>query len=396
MLSTRFKTILLSSTIAFSSSFTNAAIFDDYMLDPDDGQLDASRYISEVPLGFLPVPQIITEPAVGTGLAVAGVFFHDTDENKHKQASDTPMLPNSISIIGAGFTENGSKLLGGGHVSYWQQDTLRYRGFAGFGDLNLDFYTLGDLTLTHPVELNLKGPAIVQTLSKRLPNSNWFIGAKQLYRHVSISFAHSPTSSMDGLLAQEITKLTEQFELQRDTSGLGLVANYDSLNNPINPATGYNYAFEHLIFDESIGSDIDYSSSQITALNYWQLNEKYGLALRLQYDKVNAKGDNELPVYVLPFVDMRGIPKSRYQGTDVFTSELEGTYHINRRWKVNAFTGLGKAANSWSDLSDSSSRTSVGAGFRYLIAKRYGFTMGLDIAKGPEDTAVYIQAGSTW
>jgi hypothetical protein len=39
---------------------------------------------------------------------------------------------------------------------------------------------------------------------------------------------------------------------------------------------------------------------------------------------------------------------------------------------------------------------SKGVGFRYLIAKRYGFAMGADIARGPEETAFYIQAGSAW
>ena len=35
-------------------------------------------------------------------------------------------------------------------------------------------------------------------------------------------------------------------------------------------------------------------------------------------------------------------------------------------------------------------------GFRYLIAKQYGFNMGIDVARGPEDTVWYIQAGSAW
>jgi hypothetical protein len=36
------------------------------------------------------------------------------------------------------------------------------------------------------------------------------------------------------------------------------------------------------------------------------------------------------------------------------------------------------------------------AGFRYLIARRLGIYMGIDIARGPEETAFYIQAGSAW
>ncbi len=48
------------------------------------------------------------------------------------------------------------------------------------------------------------------------------------------------------------------------------------------------------------------------------------------------------------------------------------------------------------DLSDAEVANSYGSGFRYLIARRYGMTMGIDIARGPEETAWYIQAGSSW
>jgi hypothetical protein len=37
-----------------------------------------------------------------------------------------------------------------------------------------------------------------------------------------------------------------------------------------------------------------------------------------------------------------------------------------------------------------------GAGFRYLVARRLGIYAGLDLARGPEDTVLYIQAGSAW
>ena len=93
---------------------------------------------------------------------------------------------------------------------------------------------------------------------------------------------------------------------------------------------------------------------------------------------------------------MRGIPAARYQGQSVAMSELKVAYRVNFRWEVSAFAGVGKANDSFSDLSDSDSRVSKGAGLRYLIARRYDFNMGIDIAKGPEDTVFYIQAGSTW
>jgi len=37
-----------------------------------------------------------------------------------------------------------------------------------------------------------------------------------------------------------------------------------------------------------------------------------------------------------------------------------------------------------------------GGGFRDEIARKYGIHMGLDLAFGPDNTAVYVQVGSAW
>ena len=47
--------------------------------DPEDGQLDLS-YFLENPRGFLPIPIIVTEPAVGYGGGVAGMFLRPRRE----------------------------------------------------------------------------------------------------------------------------------------------------------------------------------------------------------------------------------------------------------------------------------------------------------------------------
>src|SRR4051812_20337949 len=41
--------------------------------DPEDGKLDLSRFLAQ-PRAFLPVPLIVTEPAVGYGAGLAGMF----------------------------------------------------------------------------------------------------------------------------------------------------------------------------------------------------------------------------------------------------------------------------------------------------------------------------------
>ncbi len=37
-----------------------------------------------------------------------------------------------------------------------------------------------------------------------------------------------------------------------------------------------------------------------------------------------------------------------------------------------------------------------GLGFRYRLARKLGLQVGLDVAQGPEDTAVYLTMGSAW
>ena len=61
---------VLAIVAGLMTGTVQADFFQDYMIDPEDGMLDGSRYLSEVPQGFLPIPMIITEPAVGAGLSL--------------------------------------------------------------------------------------------------------------------------------------------------------------------------------------------------------------------------------------------------------------------------------------------------------------------------------------
>lgn len=372
-----------------------ADFFEEYLRDPEDGQLDASRYLSEVPLGFLPVPAVISEPAVGFGLAIGAVFFHESAAQRRQRTDEGVLLPENISIVGLGGTENGSWFSGLGHLGFWRRDTLRYRGFLGYGSVNLKFYSLpGVGELPAPVELNLQGPFVLQEIKFRLPGSSVFLGARQMYRGVETRFESFPGN---GVLPPPVLEWFDE-NLDRDptTSGLGPVAEYDSRDNPFNPQRGFYYSAYYMVFDEAIGSDVDYDSFYLSGLNYWILNERFNLALRVQLEGVGADDAQDLPVYVPPYIDLRGVPASRYQGNRVAVAEVQVDYKLNPRWKIGVFSGAGRAAEALDELGSAEHVHSYGTGFRYLVARRYGFVMGVDVARGPDDTAVYIKAGSTW
>ena len=60
------------------------------------------------------------------------------------------------------------------------------------------------------------------------------------------------------------------------------------------------------------------------------------------------------------------------------------------------FLGTGRAATSSGLLDDAEKARSYGAGFRYLIARKLGLAVGADIARGPEETVLYLAFGNSW
>jgi len=93
---------------------------------------------------------------------------------------------------------------------------------------------------------------------------------------------------------------------------------------------------------------------------------------------------------------MRGIQALRYQGESVIVAELDARWDITYRWSLVGFGGSGWTAEDMGDLTDESAKLAGGGGFRYLIARRLGLHVGIDVAVGPEDTVLYMGIGSAW
>jgi len=385
----------ISIALLSSSTFAASGIFTDKL----DGNFDASRYLSENAYGFLPVPIIITDPAVDGGLGMMGLFFHESEEeqtarlktmqDESNDKASHSLMPPSISAAFGAYTGNDSYFIGGGHLGFFNKGNIRYMGGGGYGDININFYGFGDVTLPIPLEINTQATAIMQTLKFKLGDSAFYFGPMHRYVDAQVSIINS------GNFINKIpSNLLPALSTNIVTSGAGLTVEYDSRDNFYSPTDGLKYELNYLWFDDVIGSDIDYTLTELTALNYFKITDHWRTAFRVEANYVDS--EQVLPPYATPYISMRGIPAARYQGQSVALSELEVAYRINLRWELSAFAGIGKASDSFSDFSESDSRVSKGAGFRYLIARRYDFNMGIDIAKGPEDTVFYIQAGSAW
>ena len=102
----------------------------------------------------------------------------------------------------------------------------------------------------------------------------------------------------------------------------------------------------------------------------------------------------QTPFYILPYIDLRGIPINRYQGTHAFQTELEGRWQLGERWGLVPFVGVGATTDALNTVGDTKRRWAGGMGFRYLIARKMRLWAGADVARGPEDWALYFQVGT--
>lgn len=84
------------------------------LFDPEDGMLDMSETLRDSPYGFLPIPLLITEPAVGYGGGLFGLFLH----GKGSQQGDR-FIPPAMTAVGGGGTGNGTWFVGAAHRHTW-------------------------------------------------------------------------------------------------------------------------------------------------------------------------------------------------------------------------------------------------------------------------------------
>jgi hypothetical protein len=372
-------TLTLLSAPAFAQGWRERFV------DPEDGGLDASNYLLDY-RGVLPAPIIITEPAVGYGGGVALLWFTESMREAAAQAQRSGGRITPPNIYAAAFvgTENGTRgALGAARMSF-AQDTWRYRGVLGLTSINLDFHGVGGTLQSglDKVGYNLKGIVTWHEVTRRLGESDQWLGLRLIYLDLKNRLDFGTTA--DAGLGER--------ETGRKGSGLGFTAVHDSRDNIFTPRTGVEASLDGMFYSPGIGSDTTFQAWRTHAFGYLPVGENATLALRA--DARTTHGD--VPFYQLPFIELRGVPAARYQDQSTGVLEVEGRYYVTPRWIAIAFVGAGRAWGRNTSFSDEGTVVTRGVGFRYMLARRLGLSIGLDVARGPEETAYYLQVGNAW
>jgi hypothetical protein len=369
--------IAITVTFALCVGFTHAQVSDRF-IDPDDGMLDLSAHLLEHH-GMLPVPILITEPAVGYGGGLFGLYFDQPlgEALKTSQSETGHAIPPNLTGFGAFKTENGSWGALLGHRHTWARDRYRYLGGIGKAGMTLDYYG----RLNQPREYQLDGVGLMQQLLARAGDSDWFLGARYAWLQVKPSFGAGWPADLEGQPLREIR-----------IGRLSLIADHDTRDNLFSPTSGHYVEAELVVARPELGGSTSYEQANLRGLDWLPLGRRWVLGLR--GDVQATRGD--VPFFAQPYLNLRGVPALRYQDSTVAVAETELWWLATQRWSLLGFTGTGRAWGRRDSFGEAETITTVGAGFRYLIARKLGIHAGIDVARGPEDTVFYIQVGSPW
>jgi len=368
--------LLLALTPALAAGQKKGGVF----RDPEDGRLDMSEWLL-TKKGFLPIPIIITEPALGYGGGLVLAFF--SQPLGAGAGEGHTVSPPLIAAAAAFYTSDGSA--GGGAFLFYpfRHDQFRYLGALGGAALNLDFYGFdpeGPLA-DNPVGYTLDPKFLVQRLQGRIKSTPLFAGLHYLYMNTETTF--------DVALPEAIPER----DLKLGIGGLGTSLEYDTRDNLLDARRGMDITASGTWYQKAFGSDLPFERYQVQGLFYWQPESRFGYGLRVD----TRFSSSDAPFFMKPFLSMRGLASGQYSNDVTLLTEGELRFAVDPRWTILGFGGGGRVGETLGDLGSAPTVGAGGLGFRYLIARKLGLGSGVDFALGPGgEFAFYIQAGSAW
>lgn len=336
---------------------------------------------------FLPIPVFITEPAIGEGLGVVLAYFHPKKEVSDKDrlasleslggtSSDQEPPPTVTGIFGA-YTSNDTAAAGVGHMNTFKDDHIRFTGAAAWANVNSTFYIKDN-----PYKFNLEGYLAYQETRFRFGDSRWFWGIGLSYLSADTAFrVDLPDGTPLELFPGDLTNV-----------GLSGKLAWDSRDSTSMPNKGQFIDLSLWRYDDAIGGDYDYWNGRLKMTSFHPLHERFVLGLRLEYQATSG----DAPFFAYPYVSLRGIPALRYQGDRVLVGEIEGRYNFTPKWAMIGYAGSGKVSSDLPFFDTDQDIYNYGVGARYRIFEVQNIWLGIDIARGPEETNWYIQIGQAW
>lgn len=202
-----------------------------------------------------------------------------------------------------------------------------------------------------------------------------------------------------------LTSLTsEPYETPRGLQkfsniGLGLGLVYDNRHNVLNVRDGFFGEAGFLRYDNTWGSDFEFTSFFFDSRYYLPVNESQVLASQVYFSEIQGSA----PFSQLSLMGgeslMRGYYLGRYRDRTLLAAQTEYRFlpfPFSERWGAAAFVGVGTVSDGISNVDFSKLKVAGGTGVRFLIFRSKDIFTRFDVAVTEDGLGYYFFIGEAF
>jgi outer membrane protein assembly factor BamA len=175
-------------------------------------------------------------------------------------------------------------------------------------------------------------------------------------------------------------------------SGFGVSLDWDTRDGVLYPRKGVFFQLTADTYGAMTGSDFAFTSFKLDCREYFLVAPDQVLALQAYF----RSNSGEVPFHKLALLGgeslMRGYYTGRFRDRDILAIQAEYRVMVTKRIGVVGFAGLADVFPAFAELELKTIKYSVGTGVRYMINKREGTTLRLDMAWGKSSFGLYLTA----
>ncbi len=270
---------------------------------------------------------------------------------------------------------------------FWQEDNYRSYGEIGFYKYTYFFYGIGASHQSKQEETyDVNYPRVRLNFLKQIWSDLYF-GLRYWFEDYRIT-----EIDPDGQLArQPITGKKGGI-----TSGLGLVANYDSRDNVFFPARGAFIEMAVHPTSSIFGSDFNYTRFLVDAAKYFENKWAHVLALNFYGEFMGGDPPFNQLALLGGTKRMRGFIEGQYRDKNMLIFQTEYRAPVIWRIGVVAFAGYGGVADKISNFDLRNFKVSYGGGLRFLLDTTRKLNIRFDVGITKTDVRYYLTFGEAF
>jgi len=175
-------------------------------------------------------------------------------------------------------------------------------------------------------------------------------------------------------------------------SGFGVSLDWDTRDGVLYPRKGVFFQLAADTCGAMTGSDFTFTSLKLDCREYFLVAPDQVLALQAYF----RSNSGQVPFHKLALLGgeslMRGYYKGRFRDKAILAVQAEYRVMVTKRIGVVGFAGLADVFPTFSEFNLKTIKYSVGTGVRYMVNKREGTTLRMDMAWGRASFGLYFTA----